>query len=69
MSDTLASLRRKIGGAGGLKSVARSTKALASSRKLGRIAPSFPGRMSVSWIQSCKSLAESPPARSGRTMD
>ena len=31
MSDTLASLRRKIGGAGDLKSVVRSMKALASS--------------------------------------
>ena len=31
MSDTLASLRRKIGGAGDLKSVVRSMKALAAS--------------------------------------
>ena len=31
MSDTLASLRRKIGGAGDLKSVVRSMKALAAA--------------------------------------
>ena len=31
MSDTLASLRRKIGGAGDLESVVRSMKALAAS--------------------------------------
>ena len=31
MSDTLASLRHKIGGAGDLKSVVRSMKALAAS--------------------------------------
>ena len=31
MSDTLASLRRKISGAGDLKSVVRSMKALAAS--------------------------------------